>query len=72
MMLIFSWAVTHASTLAGDVDDAASGKLWLPHAVITSPHAAAARALIAAVRARAGPRVSPRQAADRALGSLTT
>jgi hypothetical protein len=58
---------------AGDpADDAASGELWLPHAVITSPHAAAARALIAAVRPRAAARLSPRSAADRALGSLPT
>ncbi|MGB6582151.1 MAG: hypothetical protein WBF34_29985 [Streptosporangiaceae bacterium] len=54
---------------------AAGGELaefWLPHAVITSPHATAARTLTVAVRPRAAARVSPRQAADRALGSLTT
>jgi hypothetical protein len=59
MMLIFSSAVTQASMLAGvgepgDVaagaDDAADGALWLPHAFITSPHAAATRALMMAVR----------------------
>jgi hypothetical protein len=65
MMLIFSCEVAQASTLAadegpGDVDDAAAGEPWLPHAVITSPHAAAARALTVTVRPRAAARVSPR------------
>jgi hypothetical protein len=55
----------------GDVAaDAALAEPWLPHPVITSPHAAAARALIVAGRRRAAARVSPRRAADRALGSL--
>jgi hypothetical protein len=59
MMLIFSSAATQVSMLAGvgepgDVaaaaDDGADGAPWLPQAVITSPHAAATRALMVAVR----------------------
>jgi len=58
--------------VAAGVDDAAPAELWVPHAVMISPHAAAVRALIGAVRKRAAARVCPRRAADRALGSLTT
>ena len=46
-------------TVVPTEDDAVPGEFWLAHAVITSPHAAAARALTVAVRLRAAARVSP-------------
>jgi hypothetical protein len=46
---------------AGDVaDDAAPGATWLPHAVMTSPHAATAKTPKVTVRSRTAALVSLR------------
>jgi hypothetical protein len=63
VILTFSADATQASTLSAEGEleavfaaavvpagDAAPGELWLPHAVTTSPHAAAARAPAVAAR----------------------
>jgi hypothetical protein len=83
--LIFSWVVVQAPVSAadgelGDIvvsaddveDDAAPGAPWLPHAVMTSPHAATAKKPKVTVRSRAAVPMSLRQAAGRACGSRTT